>query len=904
MPSAIETPMSRICREFLSTFVSNHGKIRLRMTLPPIARNLFALLAFSASTATSAPTHTPGFSHPVQTVRLADGKFAIRFGASEPTDATVVITGPNGKIVRHLASGRLGENPPPPFHPGLLQPLTWDLLDDDGKPVDATGCSAKVLLGLQVEFDKIIGWSGQATEQIRGIACGPDGRLYTIFGEQLYAHRQTTLITAFDRDGNYRQQVFPPPSGAISDPERGAGWPVMKRDDGITMPVIQHLLSRSVVPGAVFGNRAIPAVSHDGKQLVFLSGPDAGSTVKHTDQPTKNGRRLMRIRTDGGIGEDYFGPTISLGDNSKLGGFGRVALSPDDRFAYVSGLFDSAGKGRGLCQAVWRVALDDSAPAEIFAGRLFESGSGSDRLNDPQGLATDVHGNLYVCDYGNHRVAIFDPSGKHLHDLPATHPDSVAVSRSSGAVYVMTLKERTKAFNEPHYYIAAHNWSPDHVLKFDSSQAKKPSARIGDLLQTRMGGGAFLALDDSDPVDDLLWICGRAYRGGDIYRVIEKDGDLVIDGSPIADAIGKGETPLPFIGNIAVSGDQVIARHPTFRDRHRPDSLCFDGLSGASLDSFVPKGIDGRDEAYWSLVYGEMVSGRDGNIYVHAKHSLRRYAPDGTPLPYSRHGSHVIGDLHFDRHTNNAGTFATRTGQTWLTTLHKANQQALDRDALAIQVIDETGNIVDRQRLSIEGARTGGLAVDSRGNIYLGAQITPVDVRVPGWVKQNLPHGSDSHSLNAAYAQLGSIVKFPSEGGAIRVADDGEFIGHRQSTSRVRIEEGKIIARAGLVPGKTGDLGPGCACESTRFDIDPHDRLFVPDLHRFCIRVLDSEGNEITRFGSYGNMDDRSPDRIAFGWPLTVRVSGDGQRAYVADLVNRRVVAVKLDYAFESMATF
>ncbi len=65
----------------------------------------------------------------------------------------------------------------------------------------------------------------------------------------------------------------------------------------------------------------------------------------------------------------------------------------------------------------------------------------------------------------------------------------------------------------------------------------------------------------------------------------------------------------------------------------------------------------------------------------------------------------------------------------------------------------------------------------------------------------------------------------------------------------------------------------------------------MPDVHRFQVRVLGSDGGELSRFGSYGNMDDRGPE-IRFGWPLAVQVSGN--RAFVADLVNRRIVAVRL----------
>lgn len=836
------------------------------------------------------PAWAAELTGPVQTARTPDG-IAVRFTVSELTDVAVSIVDANEKVLRHLGAGNLGANPPLPFRPGAQQVLTWDLLDDDGNQVDPAGTRVKISLGLTGQFERVLGWSGQSFEMVRGLACGPDGTLYTVFGEQLYAHRQTTLVTAFDPKGQYLRQVFP--GSAKLELERRAGWPFLKRDDGEEVPVIQHLLSRSVVPGAVFGNRAIPAVTSDGKTLVFVSGADEGTTVKHTDQ--RGGRRLLILGTDGSVPQNFLGPMIS---EEMLGGFGRIALSPDDRVAYVAGLFEGGKDGSGLCEVIWRVTLDGSSPAEVFAGSLYDSGGGPKGLSDPQGLATDAAGNVYVCDYGNDRIAIFDSEGGYLAELPIEQPDTVQVSRRTGAIYVMTLKEREKAFNGQHSYVAAHNWRPDRIVKFDSVKATEPSATLGDLLQTKMGGGAYFALDDSDD-SPVLWISGRRYQGGDIYKAVDRGGKLEIESTPISDAIPKEETPLPFIGNVAVFGDEVIVRHPTFRPVLKPESLRYNGATGETLDPFVPKSPEGRAENYWQLVYGEMISGRDNRAYVHAKVSLRRYGANGDPAPFAAADNYILGNLGFDRHTTNASMFATCDGTLYLATVKKNNAQALDEDAIDIRVIDADGNTVNESLITVEGARLGGLAVDSRGNVYLGAQVVSRYQPIPDWVKNGRPGRFESDSQLAAYAQMGAVVKFSQEGGAIRLAEKGDYVAQRQKSNLVSIEGGELIARGGLIPGKTSELGPGCNCETTRFDIDAQDRLFVPDPHRFAVRVLDTAGNELTRFGRFGNMDDRGPE-ITFGWPLTVRVSNG--RAYIADLVNRRVVVVRLGYTQESIA--
>jgi len=79
--------------------------------------------------------------------------------------------------------------------------------------------------------------------------------------------------------------------------------------------------------------------------------------------------------------------------------------------------------------------------------------------------------------------------------------------------------------------------------------------------------------------------------------------------------------------------------------------------------------------------------------------------------------------------------------------------------------------------------------------------------------------------------------------------------------------------------------------------IDEFGRIFIPDLYRFRIAVLDSKGNEITHFGKYGNMDNGGkgslrPDvDIPLGWPIASRLAGN--RVLIADLNNRRIVSAK-----------
>jgi hypothetical protein len=117
-----------------------------------------------------------------------------------------------------------------------------------------------------------------------------------------------------------------------------------------------------------------------------------------------------------------------------------------------------------------------------------------------------------------------------------------------------------------------------------------------------------------------------------------------------------------------------------------------------------------------------------------------------------------------------------------------------------------------------------------------------------------------------------------------------------------------------------------CNCESTRFDVDDFGRVFYPDMLRYRVGVLDTNGNVILHFGGYGNADSmgldspvvdpetkklrprrpsdpadvRSPfsePDIAFCWLNGVVVTE--RYAYMTDILNRRILRAKLVYTAE-----
>jgi hypothetical protein len=136
--------------------------------------------------------------------------------------------------------------------------------------------------------------------------------------------------------------------------------------------------------------------------------------------------------------------------------------------------------------------------------------------------------------------------------------------------------------------------------------------------------------------------------------------------------------------------------------------------------------------------------------------------------------------------------------------------------------------------------------------------------------------------------------------------------------------QGALWWRPGFSP--VGDMGTGgeCHCTGSDFDVDDFGRTFAPDTGRFRVGVLDTNGNEILSFGGYGNQDFCGPEsyvmdpagkflrprqptdpkdlkspfanpEIGLAWIVGLAVTD--RYAYVDDVINKRMLRVKLDYA-------
>ena len=822
-----------------------------------------------------------------------DGKGAvITFTLQEPADVQVSIK-KNGKIVRHLIAGLVGESESSEgLQKGLKQRLLWDGLDDFKKPVALSGIEVEVGAKLKADFDKIVGWDGNQLTTVRGVCFDLDGGLVAIGGEQLLGHRNSTIITRYKKTGEYLNQIFPPLGGLAAEDREG--MPCVKLATGEEIPVVYHMETRATLPSAIFDYRVSPILSKDGKSIYVLSGTakGLGGGISHLD--VHEGRRILKLNVDGSVPKDYLGPVVAAEFENKIAsaGEGSIALSADGKYMYVTGLYRNKTakrweKEKVLQQVVYKVSLvGPAAEVTVFCGVLKETGTDNMHLNDPQHVDVDAKGNVYVTDQGNGRVQVFSDKGIFIKSFVMEGVSSCGVHNPTGAIYLFSAKNgkivkyknleaKTMAFEFP---VKTKPWNRYQIEKVNAIDVDKygPIARL-----------SFLTLKWNDYQLTLLEDTGAGFS--ELKNPIKKK------------IVSKHA--LRFNRNACVTDKWILAQgydHGGMAPSNIPEKY--------NKETGVREGkVTFETENKITVGVGtEYITGKDGFVYVqgggYGKNAgkVLKYDQD---FKQAKFGDKNFIDGLWHGHAGASGFFVGRNGHVYSIGMETyRNKNAKDKTmGMRLREYDEKGEPVSMHRVFEDGkVFLSGVVVDSKGNIYMGAMLSKEAYGIPEWFKGRLPKDTLHHYPSRNYMHYGNIVKFGPEGGSLESDPEGDYFGVKihQHRGNVSIKGGKAIGKSLMVPMRGGKNGLHCFCESSRFDIDSYDRLVVPDLHQYAIRILDSDGRNILKIGSYGNMDNRGPESsrpepaVAFNWLLRTVVDGD--KIYAADANNRRVVVVKL----------
>ncbi|MDD4889283.1 MAG: hypothetical protein PHU85_05085 [Phycisphaerae bacterium] len=854
---------------------------------------------------------------PVKVAKAADA-VTISFAVTAATDVEVAILDAKGRIVRHLAAGLLGKNAPPPLaKDSLAQQLTWDGKDDLGKAPAGGPFSVRVRANSGAKLDKQLGWDGQTLGPIISIVAGAKGELYVLAGSAVGQGR--TDLRVFDRDGKYLRTIMPYPDSTPPERAKSVG---QLEVDGRRIPIVFNGHGHNLSPLTV----AMPRQNMAWNPKGWVVAASSWATPSEHGLP----RHLLAFDPRGGApaGMSFVGPELRPPTGITWGKgegddpcFDHLAASPDGKWLYYTpSTFYSE-------HAVYRLAWGEDHGAGMEAGWFgFANRPGGDdtHLNGPAGLAVDSAGRVYVCDRGNNRVAVVSPEGKLLGSIAVDDPEQIAVHPATGEIYVFCKQapsgDRPKDTG-PISMDEYRAWK----ARVAERKAKLPAGRPPKLVKFAAWGKdapkqlAKLDIDlgvmtlDGEAKPPRLWTA----TGYSLKAVDDKDGQLALAGEL---KVGNG--------------------------LYHPGAVVADPAHGRALlyqlsSNFKIFSLDFATGAKKLLIDGvsDIALAPDGSIYGTGKFGasqLLHFDADGKPAPFAGSDSNVvkmpphwIGGVNLGAR----GMVVGPNGDIYV--MRPSSEKGVQS---RVDVFGPDGKL--KKPAIVDGLGIGdcGIGVDAAGNIYLGANVKPkgrlyqpgFEDKIPPtswlcWAQWNWGERPAPwyYSMRNEYLyHWGAAFKFGPAGGAFYGRGSLEYDGGAKRADVASVENapassmdcmsGYLVnpvkvagaqwryAGMGIVPSSERQWGdPSCVCMTSRLSADGFGRVYMPNCFRFCVEVLDANGNLISRIGRYGNPDDAGPE-ARFAWPAFVSVGGD--TLCVSDSVNRRVSVLKLEYSSSESA--
>ncbi len=793
------------------------------------------------------------FTAPPTFTRSGDGG-TIAFTASSVTDVEVAIVGAQGKVVRHLVAGLLGKGAPEPLKPDALQQsVAWDGKDDLGQTPSASAgpFTARVRLGMHPKLDSFIGYNASTLGSVRGIACGPTGEVFVfhVMGG-LHPGDGTAQCSVFSRDGKYVRTIIPTPANIPAEKLKGVKR--IELGDGKSVPFIYNVETRQLLPGTGDMPALGPVVSKDGR-VIF---PVILDHMQRYPQPGPE--RIMNLNPDGSVAPEGL-LTCALSPNNSRSAF--LALSPDEKTIYAAGL---TGKKGSADHVVLKFGREDKQP-QVFAGKVGEAGNSETLLDDPCDVATDKAGNVYVADLKNDRIAVFAPDGKFLAAMKADKPQRVKVNAATGAVYTLG------------------GVGVNVLQKFTSYKDATPVASATLPTFKNDGYTAFMALDTSAATPALY--LGNTHSGY-CYSLLRVEDS----GKEFAKPVELGKQP----GGI---GSVMSVEYDRVHEKLISNNRTFDPVK--NLFGPAPQSLNG---------VGYPISvGMDGNFYTQLYGNfLMRLSGEFKPMtfPESKEKNGWMHDGHTSARLRGRGIDADPAGNVFIIWQEDYTSPAMNY----VDVYTPSGAMKKEKLIDSDIRSVNSIRLDYRGNVYVALGARPGTEKFPKDFQGKIPDGADDPEacggLNGYPMLYGSIAKFGPDGGVIKLGSGGEPCNYAFK-GKTDVKGAKWIhGGASPVPSwRTAGTPDICLCESPRFDVDGYGRSFFPDAGRFRVGVLDTGGNELAFFGSYGNPDSGGPGsaipapEIPFWWIYTVAVADDV--VYCGDRLSRRIAVVKLEYAAE-----
>jgi hypothetical protein len=852
--------------------------------------NFFVGILLANSLAASGRAEQPAARFTRKPTATTSGtKVTIEFAVDRETDVAVFIENARGEIVRHLVAGVLGKNPPSPLKAGrLAQSIEWDGKADSGKQGQGGPFRARVALGLGARYDRVVLREPENIGAVNSLGVGPDGTLYVVYTFANVGPGWTGQgMVAFNRDGTYQRMIQPFPSDLKAEQVKGVG---VAEIAGRPAPLIKAIGGRHLYSGTGLWRSGL-AVTREGQILYPLRDLRLGALDRNGATPWGDF-----------AGPLLFGKSLWTQQGQRV----FLAVSSDDNYAYMTGLGHcsqtvSAAKLDNPYPAVFKVKLPERGPAEVFFGERKATGNDQTHFGGlPSGVAVDGKGNILVGDPANKRVVVIsEKDGKFVGSFAMESPDCLATDPATGAIYVTRLTGGAVEL------VKFSGWKDGKLV------AKLPLPR--DIEHEH----PWLVAADVSAKPPVLWLGGGF---GDRCRLLrvedlgEKFGEIRRINTDRFGSLSLLDLCVERVGKMVYAKAGGYVRYEEETDK----------LSALSVQAYHPAHMiaPAPNGSLFTLSWSE-----PGMLRRVDRHGKPTAAPGKGDIP-------VLVGMNITPHTlgvrpSDGHAFVFEPAPPGKASGGRTNKRLIEfgPDGKRIEGLPLIWCVSD----VVIGPK-----FDPQGNIYIADQVRPAG--------QPAVKGLG----NVADGLYGSIIKFAPavsiKGGRIHwptptnhLADSGlpkpKADPSLRTIEAVSIDSydkksisAQVIGAEWMHFGYSHVEVAYCNCESTRFDVDDFGRVFYPDMARFRVGVLDTNGNTILHFGGYGNADSMGPDSpvldpktkkvrprraddprdlkspfaspdIAFCWLNGVGITD--RYAYMTDILNRRILRARLVYSAE-----
>lgn len=860
-------------------------------------------------------------------------KVLISFVSQGLCDVTVAIENAGGRIIRHLASGVLGPNAPEPFQKNSArQKLVWDGKNDQGAYVDdQEACTVRVSLGLQPQFERTLYWSPYKRYGTMPIPVAAPEGVYVFDGKGV------DFVRLYDHDGRYVRTVYPFPASAVPRVQ-GLDWHDFPQ--GYRLPRKGGLYQCTLLSSGTSWNA--------GNYGTAMVGIAAMAMAVNHNRLALAYQYLNRLDTAGGGGGlNLRGPETGFSTSSIAGGMTvdvgpcSAAFAPDGKTLYLAGYLWRTGSWNATpaCRhSVMKVAYAGDAKAEIFVGEHDRDGDDESHFRVPTSVATDAGGRVYVSDYMNDRIQVFDPSGRLVRSIATAKPAKVCVHQVSGEIWAFSYE----VVGVPHAMAGARSLArqiPHTLTRFSALPEARELSRevfplgIGETLGFEFIGHVFQVELDSWAAEPAVWVVGRKHqaRGDEFgfsgaYSKSESDPSLWQAGLRLQKRVdGKWQVVYSF-------GDETVKevlnpKPPT----HNIQRLIVNPVDGMLYVAEADSGPTGKASTRWlrvdpgsgglkwiNLPFNPMEGVFDLNGYVYlrntdmvARYDFRTWRE--VPWDYGEERQRLGNDGSINGHAT-----SVKSGLKMPSTSPVCYHQG----GIAVNAKGELVASCAYRYVGISGGRridenTLGKGLAYHPQVYPGRVASSTSPCIHVWDK----HGRLKYEDAVPGLEQCDGVGIDADGNIYamtaptRVYDGERYFDHMSQTLlRARPNAARLIAATpkasvaltpDAAPARPPDVdstrtgkawlegvdwmyggvgfagfnmhgaGGGCACWFSRFTLDYFARSIAPEPHQYRVAVLDKAGNLILRIGQYGNVDDGRP-LVAAGGPRGARgIGGD-----------------------------